>query len=136
MDIISTVAAIVGIAQNLFEIKDKIKSKEQKKEISEWIHDTGNLLAGVVEDIRNGIYPYSKCSQLNHILNNLSDCIADLLKKDQYDQIKSMIAEAYKVEQMFVELNNMNHEEKEKNLNKVEESVGIFYSLANFIKLE
>ena len=135
MDLISAVASMVGIAQGFFEIKDKLRNKKESEALGGWLVSTGDLLAGVVSSVRDGIYPYAKCSQLNYTLTHLSTYVEDLFEKEQFLKIKEMIAEAHKVEQMFVELNNIPDSEKEKNLNKLEESVGVFYSLSSFVKL-
>lgn len=135
MDFVSAVSAIVGLTQSFFDIKDKLKNKEEKAMLSEWLISAGDLLAGVAGDIRGSVYPYAKCSQLNHILNNISHYTADLFDKVELEKVKLMVDEAYKVEQMFTDLNSMNQQNRDKNLNKIEESVGIFYSLGSFIKL-
>lgn len=135
MDFISVVSSIVGITQSLFDIKDKLINKKDQVKLSEWLISTGDLLAGVVGDIRNNVYPYAKCSQLNHNLIYLYQYTSDLFEKDTLEKISIMLSEAYKVEQMFTDLNSMNQQNRDKNLNKIEESVGIFYSLGSFIKL-
>lgn len=135
MDFISVVSSIVGITQSLFDIKDKLINKKDQVKLSEWLISTGDLLAGVVGDIRNNVYPYAKCSQLNHNLIYLYQYTSDLFEKDTLEKISIMLSEAYKVEQMYNELNTIDCVDKERNLAKIEESVGIFYSLGNFVKL-
>lgn len=135
MELLTAISALLAIVDSFFSVKDKFSAKPNKDNLAVWFKETADLVESVTVDLENKIYPHSKCAQMNFYLQNFYDIIKNELDKDRAEQVILDINEAYRVERLFGELNNISDLEKDKNLNALREIAGKFRALSDYIKL-
>ena len=124
MELLSTITAILVIADKAIELAQQLKFKSDK-DLSQLLKDMGKLLDEVHEELVAGNYPHQKCGQLHLYLENFK-YVAVKHKLRLADQLDSVLTEAYQVERMFGQLSTCTEEEKKINLSKLEEAAGMF----------
>lgn len=134
MEFLATITALLSTVDLFFTVKERFTNKPNKDTTVVWLSETADLIESVAEDLKNRIYPHSKCAQLQFYLHNFYDIIKNDLKEDQAGKVLIDIEEAYKVERLLAELNNISDDEKDKNLIKLHEIAGKFRGLSEFLK--
>lgn len=135
MEILAVIASLISTADILLSIKDKLASKENKQHLALWLSELATLVESVAEDLKNGIYPHSKCSQMQFYLTSFHEIVRHDLSKERQDQLYNLMNEAYQVERLLGQLNQLVPEQKEYNLAVMLGAAGHFRGLADYVKL-
>ena len=134
MEILTTITALLSVAELFLSLKDRICKKSNKDQLSVWLAETADLIESVAHDLADRLYPHDKCTQMQFYLHNFYDIIKDDLQEDQAKKVLMDIEDAYKVERLLGELNNLDDVERGKNLNKMFEIAGRFRGLSEYLK--
>lgn len=135
MEIISTVLALVGIAECVLNIREKLSKKEKRKEAADWLNQIAELLNSVIEDLKQVQYPHDKCMEMNFYLQRMAEILSTHLNEKELQDLQQLLEQAYKVEAMFGDYSRLSDEEKAVNIQKLEETVGIFRGSASILRL-
>ena len=125
MEILSTITAIVVIAEKVITMCASLSKKTDKKSYSILLQDIGTLLQSVYAELENNQYPHLKCSQLHFYLDKLKNVIATH-DESLAEQLRDTLNEAYQVEKLFGEISHCNQEQKELNLSTLQKAAGTF----------
>ena len=106
MEILTTITALLSVADLFLSLKDRICKKSNKDQLTVWLAETADFY----------------------------DIIKDDLQEDQAKKVLMDIEDAYKVERLLGELNNLDDVERGKNLNKMFEIAGRFRGLSEYLK--
>lgn len=135
MEILSTISSLLGITEIFMSLRDKFKNSNNKDDVIIWLKELADLIEQIAKDLEQNIYPHGKCSQLQFYLKMFFDMVKLDLPKNQKDDLYNLISDAYQVEKLCGQLNNLSDTEKQKNLIKMLESAGVLRAMSDLIKL-
>ena len=135
MELLSVVASLNSIAERVLAVKDQVKDSDKREDTAEWLRGTANLLESVAQDLKNGIYPHSKCVQLNYFSTKLGNILVKNMEEDAARSLRELVRESYHVEKLFGQLQDSLPEVKMLNLVKLDEVAVSFRDTAEYLKV-
>lgn len=136
MEILSTITSLLSVGEMLISFKGYFNGKENRKYIIIWLEELANLVESVADDLQHGKYPHAKCAQMQFYLSSFNDLLKHDLSINQSKKLFELIEQAYQVERLLGELNNLTPKEKEYNISVMLGAAGTFRGLADFLKLK
>lgn len=134
MEILTTIGSLLSVGESLFSLKDRFTSN--KENIISWLKELADLVESVAHDLEAGIYPHSKCAQMEFYLLSLYDILKKHLEPQHSKKLFDLIQQAYQVEKLLGELNTLTSKEKEYNISVMLGAAGTFRGLADYLKLK
>lgn len=135
LGILSGVLCFLNIVDVTFKVKDKFKGKEEKEGASYFLNKIGDLLNFVAIDLENNIYPHDKCSEMWSYLKGFESVLVNKISAEQLTDLQNQIAEAYRVEKLLGDLNQLSQSDRQKNINLLKSSAGSFYAASTLVKI-
>lgn len=135
LEVLTGVLCFLNIVDTVFKVRDKIVSKEDKESTSSLLEAISHLLIEVADSLDKNIYPHDKCSEMHYYLNNLQQVLSNKIDNSKILELEKQIQDAYSVEQLLGQLNQLNVVERNNNINLLKSISGSFKAASTLIKL-
>jgi hypothetical protein len=135
MEILTGILCLLQITEILFKIKEKINSQDEKQKISDLLKGIGNLIESVAADLEQNVYSHNKCSQMEHFMHSLHNCLKGKIAQEQVDKLVQLMQQSVQVEQLFGQMQQLDDVTKKENINQLKSSAGSFIAMSQTILL-
>lgn len=135
IEILTGVLCFLNIVDVAFKVKDKFKGQQEKEGASYFLNRIGDLLNAVANDLEKNIYPYDKCSEMQGYLTGFQSVLKNKIPDEQLVYLETQIAQAYQVERLLGELNQMTPALRQVNINTLKNTAGSFYAASTLVKM-
>jgi hypothetical protein len=135
MELLTTVAAIIGLADTVLGIQEKFKKNNGKEDLEKFLLAISQCLHDVARSLEDRVYPNEKCAQLRYYYDRMLDLLSDQISSKDFARLYKLAQEANHVEKLFGDMQYISDEEKKLNIKKIQEAAGAFYAVSTFVKL-
>lgn len=135
MEILTGILCLLQITDIILQIKSKITSREEKQDISLLLKNIGDLVESVAEDLEQGIYSHNKCSQMEHFMYSLCNCLKGKIPQKEVDRLVGLMQQSVQVEQLFGQMQQLDEEGKKENINQLRSCAGSFIAMSQTVLL-
>lgn len=135
LEVLTGVLCFLNIVDTVFKVRDKIVSLEDKKSASFFLQKIGTTLNEVAASLENNVYPHDKCSEIYSYLINFKTILNDKISTDKIQELDNYISNAYRVEQLLGQLNQLRVDERIENINILKSTAGSFIAASTIINL-
>lgn len=135
IEVLAGVLCFLNIVDTVFKIKDKINTKDDKEGASHFLNKIGDLLDSVADDLEVSIYPHNKCSEMWSYLKGFESIMESKISVTERVILQNEISQAYQVEKLLGELNQLSPELRQKNIATIKSAAGSFRAASTIIRL-
>ena len=100
------VKGLVFLADKLLSrlgVLEKAK-REQRDRLAEYCEKIAENLSSAYRSLESGVMPHGLCSQMDHYMHDLRDVLEKSLSRQEFDELRDVLAVAYRVEHIEEEL--------------------------------
>jgi hypothetical protein len=135
MEILTGILCLLQITEILFKVKEKINSQDEKQKVSNLLNGIGDLIDSVAVDLEQNVYSHNKCSQMEHFMHSLHNCLKGKITQEQVDKLVQLMQQSVQVEQLFGQMQQLDDVTKKENINQLRSSAGSFTAMSQTILL-
>ena len=135
MEILTGILCLLQITEILFKVKEKINSQDEKQKVSNLLKDIGDLIDSVAADLEQNVYSHNKCSQMEHFMHSLYNCLKRKIAQEQIDILVKLMQQSVQIEQLFGQMQQLDDLTKKENIDRLRSSAGSFTAMSRIVLL-
>ena len=78
--------------------------RDQRDRLSEYCDKIADTLSSAYQSLESGSMPHGLCSQMDHYMHDLRDVLEASLPRNEFEELRGVLAVAYQVEHIDKEL--------------------------------
>jgi hypothetical protein len=134
IETLEAIGILIGIANGIKEIKNKLFNSERSKEVSEWVYSIGNIIEDTAISLDQGIYPHQNCARMLHIADTFSKTIGDAITSKEEEKLKDFLYSSVNIERTFGEYMSLEDFDKTTYIQELYSISGSILGIADTLK--